>query len=136
MSLLYVRGIVRRLSTATLVARVVNEHGENVTWESLASASYTIYEVDPAAPNSRTPVAGHEGIAIPVDQLINDVLQKDALWGNTDDVGYNLKHVLDVSASQAFQTIGKTYLVEFTLVPNSGQVLEVPFLLPCEDDAW
>ena len=46
---------------------------------------------------------------------------------NCYDVGYNFKHVLDVSEHQAFPTAGRAYRVVYELSPTSGQVILVRF---------
>ena len=63
---------------------------------------------------------------MPVNGTIFDSLQDGGLW-NEDDVGYNFKHVLDVSTNQAFASAGKHYQIRFLLTPVTGQEIIVRF---------
>lgn len=114
--------------SATLLARVVGADGSAITQSDLSSAKYTVYLLDPNDPDSWTAVTGHTDKSLVVADTIYDTLQTDALW-DVDSTGYNLKHILDVSSNQAFDTAGKMYRVVFELTPTSGQVILVRFLL-------
>jgi len=121
-----IHGVVFKNGSATLLARVVGAEGAPVTQSGVASAKYTAYLLDENDPDAATPVAGHTDVAVEVASLIYDTLQDDDLW-DVDETGYNFKHVLDVSANQAFATAGRTYRVVFELTPASGQVILVRF---------
>ena len=121
-----IHGVVFKNGSATLLARVVGAQGTPVTQADVASAKYTAYLLDENDPDAATPVAGHTNVAVEVASLIYDTLQNDELW-DVDDTGYNFKHVLDVTASQAFTVAGRTYRVVFELTPASGQVVLVRF---------
>ena len=58
--------------------------------------------------------------------MVFDTLQTDPAW-TVDTTGYNFRHVLDVSAHQAFTLAGRRYLVEFQLTPVVGQVILARF---------
>jgi hypothetical protein len=119
-------GTALKNGSATLLARVVGKDGANLLQADVASAEYSVYLLDDQEADSREAIAGHSGVAISVSDLIFDTLQNDALW-TVDEIGYNLRHVLDVSVSPAFAVAGRRYLVEFELTPDSGQVILVRF---------
>ena len=121
-----IHGVVFKNGSATFLARVVGAQGTPVTQANVASAKYTAYLLDENDPDTATAVAGHTNVAVDVASLIYDSLQNDDLW-DVDQTGYNFKHVLDVSADQAFTTAGRTYRVVFELTPSSGQVILVRF---------
>ena len=119
-------GVVFKNGSATLLARVVGADGAPVTPGQIASAAYTVAILDEHDPDSATPVAGHQGVSVSVAELVSDTLQQDALW-DVDELGYNFKHVLDVSAQPAFPTAGRQYRIQFELTPAAGQVILVRF---------
>lgn len=119
-------GTVFKNGSATLLARVVGADGSAIQQADLASAKYTIYLLDDTDPDSGTAVTGHTDVAVAVADLIFDTLQNDNLW-DVDATGYNFRHVLDVSANQAFATAGRHYRIVFELTPTSGQVILVRF---------
>jgi hypothetical protein len=121
-----IHGVVFKNGSATLLARVVGADGSPVTQASIASARYTVYLLDDADADAGAPVAGHTAVAVSVASLVYDSLQKDNLW-DVDDVGYNFKHVLDVSAHPAFAAAGRSYRIVFELTPATGQVVLVRF---------
>ena len=123
-----IHGVVFKNGSATLLARVVGADGTPVTQAAVASAKYTAYLLDENDPDAATAVAGHTDASVDVASLIDDDLQNDDLW-DVDDVGYNFKHVLDVSGDQVFTIAGRIYRVVFELAPTSGQVILVRFRL-------
>jgi len=128
----YIHGEFRKNASVILLARVEGNDGALVTQASIASATYTVYLLDPTDPDVQTAVEDHEDVAIAPADLIFDELQTDDLWGDTDGTGYNLKHQLDVSEAQAFAAAGVEYLVRIELTPaDGGQVIVVPFKGEC-----
>jgi len=123
-----VHGVVFKHGSATLLARVVGDDGVPITQADVASARYTAYLLDEGDPDAATAVAGHTDAAVDVASLIYDELQNDDLW-DVDDVGYNFKHVLDVSGDHVFTIAGRIYRVVFELTPAAGQVILVRFRL-------
>jgi len=121
-----IHGNAYKNGSATLLARVVGDDGTAVSPGDISSARYSVYLLDDQDPDARTPVAAHQDVAIGVGQVLFDTLQTDDLW-TVDQVGYNFRHVLDVSANPAFAIAGRRYLVEFQLTPVSGQVILVRF---------
>ncbi len=119
-------GTVFQGGSATLLARVVGGDGALLTQAGVASARYTVHELDETDPGAATPVSGHADVAVPVASLIHDTLQNDALW-DVDEEGYNFKYVLDVSSQPAFAVAGRLYRITFELTPPSGQVILVRF---------
>jgi hypothetical protein len=123
-----IQGVVFKNGSATLLARVVGSDGSAIGQADIASAKYTAYLLDETDPDAATAITGHVDVSVEVASLIYDSLQKDDLW-DVDEVGYNFKHVLDVSSHQAFPVAGRIYRVVFALSPNSGQGILVRFRL-------
>ena len=121
-----IHGVVFKNGSATLLARIVGSDGSLVTQAQIASADYTVYLLDENDPDAGTPVTGHADVALGVNLLIYDSLQNDDLW-DVDALGYNFKHVLDISVHEAFATAGRSYRIVFRLTPTSGQVILVRF---------
>ncbi|NQU23631.1 MAG: hypothetical protein HQ567_20300 [Candidatus Nealsonbacteria bacterium] len=121
-----IHGTAFKNGSATLLARVVGADGAPITQADVASASYSVYLLDDRDADARAAVTGHDGVALSVASIVFNSLQTDSLW-TVDATGYNFRHVLDASANQALPTAGRRYLVEFTLTPNSGQVILVRF---------
>ncbi len=119
-------GSALKNGSATLLARVVGEDAQPIVQADISAAKYSVYLLDDDDPDSRTAVTGHTDAALVVADLIFNTLQTDDLW-TVDAVGYNLCHVLDISANPAFAIAGRRYLVEFELTPATGQVILVRF---------
>jgi hypothetical protein len=114
-------------ASATLLARVVDYDGTYITQSDISSASYTITEVNSDGTDG-DPVTGHNNVSVPVSNLIYDTLQTDNTW-TIDDIGYNFRHVLDISTNPAFPAPNKRYRVTFTLTPYSGQKIVVRYVI-------
>ncbi len=112
--------------SVTLLARVVGKDGANIVQADIASAKYSVYLLDDQDADSRTAITGHTAVGLTVADVVFNTLQNDALW-TVDEIGYNFRHVLDVSANQAFTIAGRRFLVEFELTPSSGQVILLRF---------
>ncbi len=123
-------GSVFKNGSAVFLARVVGADDTPITQADIASAEYSVYLLDERDPDEMAVVTGHDGVSIDVSSLIYDTLQTDAIWG-VDATGYNFKHVLDVSADQAFTVAGRHYRVRYELTPASGQVIVVRFRVLC-----
>jgi hypothetical protein len=76
--------------------------------------------------DGQTPLAGHSAVSLAVAGVVYDALQTDPIW-TRDAIGYNFRHVLDVSAHAAFPTAGRAYRIVYELTPASGQVILVRF---------
>ena len=121
-------GTVFKNGAAIFLARVVGADGLPLTPAAIASAKYSVLQLDEADPNVETPVAGHSAVTLAPGAVLLASLQIDNLW-SLDAVGYNFKHVLDVSAQQAFAAAGLYYRVRYELTPAVGQVILVRFKL-------
>ena len=121
-------GMVFKNGSVILLARVLGAGGAPITRATIASASYTIYQLDESDANAETAVAGHTDQSLAVDDIVLDALQADDLW-DIDAEGYNFKHAIDTSSQQAFATAGLSYRVRYELTAGNGQVIIVRFKL-------
>jgi hypothetical protein len=121
-----IHGTAFKNGSITLLARIVGAQGVNVLPADINAIRYTVYLLDDQNPDSRTAVAKHADVAIAVADVVFATLQTDAIW-TVDAIGYNFRHVLDVSAHQAFTIAGRRYLVEYQLTPTVGQMILVRF---------
>jgi hypothetical protein len=119
-------GTAFKNGSVTLLARIVGAQDENVLQANINSVHYTVYLLDDQNPDSRSAVAEHADVPLVVSEIIFDTLQTDPTW-TVDTTGYNFRHVLDVSAHQAFAVAGRRYLVEYRLTPAVGQIILVRF---------
>ncbi|MGQ9504224.1 MAG: hypothetical protein ACUVQG_03865 [Thermogutta sp.] len=118
-------GLVFQNATATFLARVLGYDGQPVQPSQIASVRYTVAEYADDLMTT-TPVQGHTDVVLSPTDVLFATLQKDALW-DLDDVGYNFRHVIDVSQAPAFPVAGGHYRVEYRLTPQAGQVIVVRF---------
>ena len=123
-------GTVHKGGTTTCMARVVGEDATAIDQATVDTAAYSVFLLDEHDPDSRTVIDGHDNESLTVSQIIFNSLQTDDRW-TIDDVGYNFRHTIDISAADAFTTAGRNYLVEYRLMPSSGQVIIVRFRLYC-----
>jgi hypothetical protein len=121
-----IHGTVFKNGSATLLARVVGAAGTPIARADVASIRYTVYLLDHHDPDRQMPLAGHIGVPLAVAEAVYDIVQIDALW-TRDTVGYNFKHVLDVSSHQAFPTAGRGYRIVYEIAPTNGQVILLRF---------
>ena len=121
-----IQGAVFKNGSAILLARVVGPTGAAVTPTDVASLRYSVYLLDEQDPDQQTPLAGHTGVSLAASGVVYDTLQTDPIW-TRDAIGYNFRHVLDVSAHAAFPTAGRAYRIVYELTPASGQVILVRF---------
>jgi hypothetical protein len=119
-------GTAFKNGSATFLARLVGNDGEYLLPADVAAAAYTVSLLDDRDPDGRTPVAGHSGISLTVNQVLYGSMQTDVIW-TVDSLGYNFKHVLDVATHPAFPIAGRRYLVEYALTPTSGPVILLRF---------
>ena len=121
-----IHGTAFKNGSVTLLARIVGAGGANVLQADINTVKYTVYLLDDQNPDSRTAVSEHANVTLAVADVIFNTLQTDAIW-TVDTTGYNFRHVLDVSAHQAFTVAGRRYLVEYQLTPAVGQIILVRF---------
>jgi hypothetical protein len=121
-------GTAFKRGSAVLMARIVDSAGANVQQSGIASIEYSIFELDPCRPDNLAAVAGHDGVELDVEDVIFNALQTGGLW-TVDEVGYNFRHEIDVSASEAFPKAGCQYQVRYELTQTAGQKTIVRFQL-------
>jgi hypothetical protein len=119
-------GTAFRHGSAVLLARIVDSDGIVVQPSGVDEIEYSVFELDPCRPDVLTVVAGHDGVALDVGDVIFNSLQTGGLW-TVDEVGYNFRHDVDVSAAEAFPKAGALYQVRYEIVPTSGQKTIVRF---------
>ena len=123
-----IHGTAFKNGTALLMARIVDSAGANVQQAGIVAIEYSIFELDPCLPNQQTPVAGHNEVELDVADVIFNALQTGGLW-TVDDVGYNFRHEIDVTETEAFPKAGAQYQVRYQLTPTTGQKTIVRFQL-------
>jgi hypothetical protein len=123
-----IHGTAFKNGSAVLMARIVDSDGENVQQSGISSIEYSIYELDPCRPDNLSVVAGHDGVSLTVDEVIFNSLQSGGLW-TVDEDGYNFRHEIDVSQTEAFPKAGVQYQVRYEMLPTAGQKTIVRFQL-------
>lgn len=123
----HIQGVVHTNGTATCMARVVGWENAAITQSDIASASYTVYLVSATDPNVWPPVDDHDAVALTVASIIYDTMQTAAPW-TVDATGYNFRHTVPI-ANAAFATPARSYVVQYTLTPASGEPIVVSFAL-------
>ena len=96
----------------TLMARVTDGDGVNITQSAISTITYTIT-------NLATGTVGSP-VSLTVSSVVFDSLQETALGGNRwteDATGYNFKHAI---AGTNFAAPSTTYRVEHLFTPASG----------------
>jgi hypothetical protein len=121
-----IHGTAFKNGSVTLLARIVGQNAANIGQASITAVKYTVFLLDDQNPDSRTAVADHDNVTLAVSSVIFNALQTDSLW-TVDAIGYNFRHVLDVSTHAAFTIAGRRYLVEYRLTPTTGQTILVRF---------
>ena len=119
-------GTAFKNGSATLMARIVGATGVNIAQADIAAIRYSVYMLDDQNPDGRALFAGHSQVVLPVYQVVFNSLQNDATW-TVDAIGYNFRHVLDISAHPAFAVAGRRYLIEYALTPLLGQTILVRY---------
>jgi hypothetical protein len=114
--------------SAILMARIVDGSGQPVQQSGISTVQYSIYELDPCQADNLSVVAGHDDVSLTVSGIIFNSLQTGGLW-TVDEEGYNFRHELDVSESEAFPRAGVQYQVRYELTPTTGQKTIVRFQL-------
>ncbi len=121
-----IHGTAFKNGSVTLLARIVGAGGANVIQADINTIKYSVYLLDDQNPDNRTAVTEHTNVTLAVADVVFNSLQTDAMW-TVDTTGYNFRHVLDVSAHQAFGVAGRRYLIEYQLTPAIGQMILVRF---------
>jgi hypothetical protein len=121
-----IHGTAFKNGSAVLMARIVDSAGDYVQQVGITEIEYSIYELDPCRSDVLAPVAGHDGVALDVEDVIYNTLETGGLW-TVDETGYNFRHEIDVSQSEAFPKAGVQYQVRYELTPSVGQKTIVRF---------
>ena len=125
-----IRGTVFKNGSAVLLARIVGPDGDPVATTDLSTLHYSVLAIDPCDPDALTPVAGHDNVQLAVGDVFYDTLQTGGPW-SVDATGYNFRHQVDVTTSEAFPIAGTSYLVRYEAIPVSGQKTVFRFLVTC-----
>ena len=120
------RAAVFRDGSCTCLARILGEDAEVITQATIDSITYTVSLIDPDDEDADTDVENHADSVLTVSDTISDILQLDDRW-TLDEIGYNFRHVLDVSEHLAFGVRAREYRIRYKLQPVSGQVIIVDF---------
>lgn len=121
-------GTAFKNGSAVLMARIVDSDGENIEQAGVSAIEYSVYELDPCRPDNLTVVAGHDGVELDVADVVFDTLETGGLW-TVDETGYNFRHEIDVTGSEAFPKAGARYQVRYEITPVGGQKTIVRFQL-------
>jgi hypothetical protein len=118
-----------KAGSAVLMARVVDSAGEAVRRADIEAVRYSIREFDGCPlDDDLAAAAGHEAVALNVDDVFFDSLQTGGPW-TVDDVGYNFRHEIGVGGDKAFPRTGTRYEVRYELTPTCGAKTFVRFQL-------
>lgn len=121
--------VVFKNDSATLLARVEGWDKALIVPENIAAVSYSVYRLGTRDEDPWTAVTGHIDKPIDPAAAVLAAPQLDDLWGDIDQVGYNFRHTLDVSAAPAFPDHAARYLVVVTITPLTGQPIQVRWRL-------
>lgn len=108
--------------SAVLMARIVDSAGRTIRRADVAEIEYSIYERD------RRVVAGHDGVALHVRDVLFDSLQNCGSW-SLDDVGYNFRHIFDVPQKEMRATARKRFSIRYAFTPKIGPTVMIRFQL-------
>ena len=112
--------------SAVLMARIVDSAGVVVQPSGVDEIEYSVFELDPCRPDVLSVVAGHDGVALDVGDVVFNSLQTGGLW-TVDEVGYNFRHEIDVSEDEAFPKAGTQYQIRYQISPTNGQKTIIRF---------
>jgi hypothetical protein len=121
-----IHGVAFKHGSVVLLARVVGADGSPLVPSRVSSACYSVELLDETDADATTPVTGHTAVPVGISGLLSETLLIDDAW-EVDELGYNFRHELDVSAQPAFAIAGRNYRIVFELVPADGQVILVRF---------
>jgi lysophospholipase L1-like esterase len=115
-------------SSPAMLARVIDAlSGEPLDPLEIRRASYDIELLDERDPASRSAVEGHQGVILESRDVLLSGLTLDALWGNTDAVGYNVLFIPSATVYMAFADPGRYYRTVLRLHPWSGPTVPLHF---------
>lgn len=114
--------------SAVLMARIVDNTGRTIRRADVAAIEYWIYELDHRLWRGCRVVAGHDGVALNIGDVLFDALQNGGLW-SLDAMGYNFRHAFDVAEDDTLATAGKHFDVRYEFTPKIGQKAIIRFQL-------
>lgn len=116
-----IKAVVWENMGASLMARVEDNDGTDITQAAIASIARKVFD------NRDTDGDAISTSAPAVDATIHDTLQTGGGWSK-DEEGYNFRDDVD---DDVFIVAGREYRVEYVLSPTSGADLFVGFLCTC-----
>jgi hypothetical protein len=120
-------GIAIENGAAVLMARIVDGAGRSIRRADVAAVAYWIYEIDDRLPHGRV-VAGYDGIALDVREVLFNSLQAGGLW-TVDVSGYNFRHEFDVPPEEILVTAGARFDIYYEFTPMFGEKTIIRFQL-------
>src|SRR5687768_14807630 len=84
-----------RTGLLVLLARIVDRRGAAIHPAGVSAIAYSIFVSNPDQTGQVTPIAGHEGVALDVHQVLSDSLRTGGQW-SVDAVGYNFRHEIEI----------------------------------------
>lgn len=118
--------------TPLFFARLVDTADNTlITPERVDSITYTCYKrSQPWGIETRTAVAGHEDVYVPVTALESQIVDDDERW-TVDNVGYNFHHEPDCRTNKLFPSSGN-YCVVYTVTPTTGNPIPIVYYVTVE----
>ena len=114
-------------STAIVLARILDEN----TAKPLKSSDVQEikFSVSKYVNWQSSPINGFESVSLDPGDVFYDDLQLNEFW-SSDRIGYNFKHVIDISGGSPFEVTGQ-YMLEYRIKPLNGQPVVMKVLLQC-----
>jgi hypothetical protein len=117
-----------------LMARLMAGPGV-VAWPAhVERITYSLYACDPHRPARRRIVGGQKGVAVKVNNVLFDSLQKCPLW-TVDSLGYNFRHAFDISRDEVGPARRSPHYVHYEFISMIGLTTIIGFFLrpDCHD---
>ena len=122
-----VKVVILAGTTFDAMARVVGHDAEPLTIADVATVEYSIVKVNTLDRDEDHAIADHTEEDLQPADVLFDSLQKDALWGDRDEVGYNFRHMPPIDEAAAFAEPNALYQLTYTLTPAEGQPIKIRF---------
>lgn len=119
----------KRGETPLLFARITDsETNALIDANTIASISYTAYKVTSTwGTITRTPVEGHENVAIPTSAILSELVTGDQRWTKDDD-GYNFIYEPDSRVNTLFSDAGD-YVIAIKIEFDEANPLPIEFVI-------